>query len=257
MHDALRGPILEWYDTLSSLSAQVTAEVGGLDQRIGIPLVSAFLLGLIGAAAPCQLTTSVGALAVLGRSGAETPRPRAVLAYLAGKALVYTALGALVVVVGAGLSEASIPVFVAARKALGPLMIVIGLVVAGAIRLAWAPGHGMTRRLRQTARRHAEGAPFLLGVAFGFSFCPTLFALFFGFLIPLALARPDGFLYPAIFALGTAAPLLVALALLAVGGGSLRQAAGRIGHWQRALAVVAGAMLIVVGLHDTVVYWLL
>lgn len=257
MDDTLRDLILEWYGYLSSLSARATTEVGGLDQQIGIPLISAFLLGLIGAAAPCQLTTSVGALAVLGRTGVRTPRTRAVLAYVAGKALVYTALGALAVVVGTGLAQTSIPVFVAARKALGPLMIVIGLVVVGAIRLSWAPGYEIARRLRQAARRHAEGAPFLLGVAFGFSFCPTLFALFFGFLIPLALAQPDGILYPAIFALGTTLPLLIALTLLSLGGGSLRQVAGRIGHWQRAVAVVAGAILIVAGLHDTFVYWLL
>ena len=257
MPDPIRDAILDWYAFLSSLGGGATLRIAALDERIGIPLVSALLLGLIGAAAPCQLTTSVGALAVLGGTTSERPRWRDALAYLAGKALVYTAWGAVAVVLGAGLSEVSIPVFVAARKALGPLMIGVGLAMVGALRLPWAPGHGLAMRLRQAARRRADGAPFLLGVAFGFSFCPTLFALFFGWLIPLALSRPDGLLYPALFALGTTLPLLIVLGLLTLGGGSPRRHARRVGRGQRVAAVLAGAILVVAGLHDTAVYWLL
>lgn len=257
MLDPLRDAILDWYVFLSSLGAPVRAGVDALDRRIGIPLVTAVLLGVLGAAAPCQLTTSVGALAVLGRTDPGRPRGRAVLAYLAGKSLVYTALGALAVALGAGLSEVSIPVFVAARKALGPLMVLVGLALGGALRFPRAPGYGPALRLRRAARRRADGAPFLLGVAFGFSFCPTFFGLYFGVLIPLALARPDGLLYPALFALGTAAPLLLVLGLVSVGGGSLRRSAERLGRGQRVVAVLAGVLLVAAGLHDTAVYWLL
>ena len=257
MIEAIREPILDWYVFLSSISATVTTEVSLVDQRVGVPLVSALLLGLIGAAAPCQLTTSVGALAVLGRQQAGRPRWRSTLAYVAGKALVYTALGMLALAVGAGLSEISIPVFVAARQALGPLMVVVGLAMAGALRLRWAPGSDAASRLVQAARRRTDQAPFLLGVAFGFSFCPTLFALFFGFLVPLALSRPDGLLYPALFAVGTALPLLAVLALVSLGGGSLRRSARQVGRGQRIVALAAGLLLVVAGLHDTVVYWLL
>ncbi|MGH2562036.1 MAG: sulfite exporter TauE/SafE family protein [Thermomicrobiales bacterium] len=257
MLDAIREAVLDWYVFVSSLGSSISNEVLVLDQRVGIPLVSALLLGLIGAAAPCQLTQSVGMLAILGRADAGRPRWRGALAYVAGKALVYTALGLLAVVIGAGLGQTSIPVFVAARKALGPLMVLVGLAMLGVFRFRWAPGYGVTMRLRELIRRRTNGGPFLLGVAFGFSFCPTLFALFFGFLIPLALARPDGVLYPALFALGTAVPLLGILGLVSLGGGSLRPYARQVGRGQRVVAVVAGLILLVAGLHDTVVYWML
>ena len=91
----LRDMILDWYVFMSSLSAKVTTDVLLLDRRIGISLVRALLLGLIGAAAPCQLTQSVGMVAVLGRTEAGRPRWRATLAYLAGKAMVYSGLGLL------------------------------------------------------------------------------------------------------------------------------------------------------------------
>lgn len=257
MPDVLRDALLDWYGFLSSLSAGAMLALDGLDRQVGVPLVSALVLGLIGAAAPCQLTTNVGALAVLGGTTGGRPRGRSVLAYLAGKALVYTAWGAIAVLLGAGLAEVSIPVFVAARKALGPLMVVVGLVLVGVLRLSWAPGIQLKERLRQAAGRRANQAPFLLGAAFGFSFCPTLFALFFGVLIPLALARPEGLLYPALFAVGTTLPLLLVLGLVSVGGGSLRRYAGQVGRAQRVVALVAGVLLVAAGLHDTAVYWLL
>ncbi len=154
----------------------------------------------------------------------------------------------------------SILVFVAARKALGPLVVVIGLALTGVLRLRWVPGHEVASRLRRVARRRADGAHFLLGVAFGFSFCPTLFALFFVILIPLALSRPEGLVYPALFVFGTALPLLLALGLLSLGGGSPRRYSeriGRIGRTQRVVAVLGGLLLALAGLHDTLVYWLL
>ncbi len=166
-------------------------------------------------------------------------------------------MGLLAVAIGASLSQMSIPVFVAARKALGPPMVVAGLALTGVLRLRWVPGYEVASRLRRAARRRTDGAPFLLGVTFGFSFCPTLFALFFGLLIPLALSRPDGLVYPALFAFGTALPLLFTLGLLWLGGGSLRRYSGRIGRTQRVVTVLGGLLLVLAGLHDTLVYWLL
>lgn len=257
MSEVIRAALLDWYAFLSSFSGTAMLGITAVDERIRIPLISALLLGLVGAAAPCQLTTSVGALAVLGRTNSGRPRGRALLAYLLGKASVYSALGIVAVAVGAGLSEISIPVFVATRKVLGPLMVVVGLAMVGALRLRWAPGASVAARLQEAARQRVSGAPFLLGMAFGLSFCPTLFALFFGVLIPLALSRPDGLVYPALFALGTSLPLLLGLGLVSYGGGSLRRFVGQVGRRQRVIAIVAGAILIVAGLHDTAVYWFL
>jgi cytochrome c-type biogenesis protein len=257
MVDAVREIALRWYIFTSSLSAGAMPAFQALDARIGIPLITALLLGVLGAAAPCQLTQSVGMLTILGRQRAGRPRWQAAIAYLGGKALVYSALGLLAVVLGAGLAEVSIPVFVAVRKALGPLMIVVGLAMAGALRWSWVPGANLATRLRDLVRERAGGAPFLLGIAFGFAFCPTLLALFVGLLIPLALSRPDGVVYPALFALGTALPLLAVLGLVSLGGESLRHYARPISRSQQIVAVLAGVLLIAVGLNDTVVYWFL
>ena len=257
MLDTVRDIALRWYSITSSLSAEAMPVFQAIDARIGIPLITALLLGVLGAAAPCQLTQSVGMLTILSRERAGRPRWQAALAYLTGKALVYSAIGVLAVALGAGLTQVSIPVFVAARKALGPLMMVVGLAMAGVLRWPWAPGSGLAAHIQTIARKRVGGAPFLLGVAFGFAFCPTLLALFVGLLIPLALIRPGGFVYPALFAVGTALPLLAVLGLLSLGGESLRHSARPIGRGQQVIGMLAGVLLIAVGLNDTVVYWLL
>ena len=257
MPDLVRAALQDWYAFLSSFAGNAMLALTAVDAQVRIPLVSALLLGLVGAVAPCQLTTSLGAFAILGRTRSGRPLGRAVLAYLAGKAAAYSALGIVALVIGAGLAELSIPAFVAARKALGPLLVIVGLAMLGVLRLRWAPGGRLAARLREAVRRRASGAPFLLGMAFGFSFCPTLFALYFGVLIPLALSRPDGVVYPALFALGTSLPLLLGLGLVAFGGGTLRRYIGQVGRGQRVIALVAGALLVLAGLHDTAVYWFL
>ena len=57
----------EWYLILSRLSATLAGPLGELSTRLELPLASPFLFGLIGAVAPCQLTTNASAMAYLSR----------------------------------------------------------------------------------------------------------------------------------------------------------------------------------------------
>ncbi|MBA2598570.1 MAG: hypothetical protein H0V00_18265, partial [Chloroflexia bacterium] len=59
MLDAVRDLALRWYIFTGSLSAGATPAFHALDARIGVPLITALLLGVLGAAAPCQLTQSL------------------------------------------------------------------------------------------------------------------------------------------------------------------------------------------------------
>jgi cytochrome c-type biogenesis protein len=139
---------------------------------------------------------------------------------------------------------------------LGPLMVVLGLHLLGLVRLNFAVGQGLADRLEARAGAGAGGA-FLLGAAFSFAFCPTLFLLFFGLTIPLALASSVGVVYPAVFALGTTLPLLLLADLIATAtkaAGAYVTAGRRAGRW---LQPAAGLVLLLAGLNDTFTYWLL
>ena len=246
----------QWYQLLGSLYRALAEPIRTLSENVGLAPLSAVLLGVLGALSPCQLTTGVSALALIGRRPEQRPL-LAGFAYVAGKALVYGLLGGAFVLLGTALATSTIPVIQVVRRVLGPLMLLIGLVLVGVLRSQITIGIG--GRAAAAAAAHLDATrprgAFVLGMAFGLAFCPTLFLLFFGLLIPLALASPGGIVFPALFAVGTAAPLLVLLGLLGLGlGGSTRThlAMERV---QPILTRVAGLVLLVAGLNDTIVYW--
>jgi cytochrome c-type biogenesis protein len=92
--DLIKGLVAQWYVTLSQFSATLTVPVSDLADRVGLPLVTVFLFGLVGAVAPCQLTTNLSAIAYVGSRVGEARPWREALAYVLGKVLVYTVLGA-------------------------------------------------------------------------------------------------------------------------------------------------------------------
>ena len=179
------------------------------------------------------------------------------LSYVAGKVSFYAVVGAAIIQAGFELQTISIPVVIAARKALGPLMIIIGLGLAGVWRPRVAVGQRLALRLReQLPIRGAMGA-YLLGVGFSFAFCPTLFWLFFGLTIPLALRSAAGWAFPGLFAVGTALPLLVFTGLLVIGTDLAQGFVARVRRSHRLIGRIAGAIFVLAGIHDTLTYWAL
>src|SRR3989304_316282 len=111
----------DWYIILSRVSASVSVPVSELSGRIRLPLASPFLFGLIGAVAPCQLTTNASAIAYVGREGTRWAAAREAVAFVLGKMVVYSLFGVLAFLLGAQLRGAAVPLAVWTRKALGPV----------------------------------------------------------------------------------------------------------------------------------------
>jgi cytochrome c biogenesis protein CcdA len=251
----VRHLVLAWYAWLSTLSQGFVFTVEVLNERVNLPLASALLFGLIGAASPCQLTTNLGALAYASRGSSKAGALGSALAYAAGKVAVYSLVEALLILAGLQLQAASIPVVVVARKLLGPLMVLVGLGMLGAIRLKGTIGERLSFRLRRRVPPRGTTGAFLLGVAFSLAFCPTLFWLFFGLTVPLALRSAGGWAFPGLFAVGSTLPLLAASLVVALGYGAAERLAGGTWRIYRITGVVAGGIFVLAGLHDTVVYW--
>jgi cytochrome c biogenesis protein CcdA len=249
--------VVAWYGWLSGLTQGLVLGLQDLSDSIAAPAAAAVIFGLIGATSPCQLTTNLGALAyAAGRPG----RGRAfglTLAYVAGKVTVYTLVGVAVVLAGLQLQAVSIPVVLVARKALGPLMIVVGLVLMGFWRPRFSIGHDLTARLRNEVTSTGATGAYILGLVFSLAFCPTLFWLFFGLTIPLALKTAGGWSFAGLFAIGSSLPLLAAAALVTAGAGAIERLVGSIRRLERPLRVMAAVVLVLAGLHDTLVYWML
>ncbi|MGH8056185.1 MAG: sulfite exporter TauE/SafE family protein, partial [Candidatus Entotheonellia bacterium] len=140
--------MLEWYAWLSQLNAAVSDPLTAFSERLNIPLLTALLLGLLGSTAPCQLTTNASAMALVAQRLADPKGAwKTALAYTAGKVVVYTLAGTLILALGLQLDLATIPVAMGARKALGPLMLLIGLLLVGAFQLNVTLGQRVSRWL--------------------------------------------------------------------------------------------------------------
>jgi hypothetical protein len=69
--------MVQWHVTLSQFSAALTVPLSDLADRVELPLVTAFLFGLVGAVAPCQLTTNLSAMAYVGSRVGRTSQETA------------------------------------------------------------------------------------------------------------------------------------------------------------------------------------
>lgn len=256
--------VAQYYAWLSGLANWLTLPLSNLADAINVPLASALLFGLIGATAPCQLSTSVAALAFLSRGVNEPGRVWGQTAtFVAGKVTVYLLVGGLIVLLGLQLNQltgTALPVMVVARRALGPLLIAVGLFMLGVLRSRLSLGGRFSAWLEaKVGRRRGLVPAYLLGVAFAFTFCPTLREawLFFGLTIPLAIASPGGLLFPGVFALGTALPVVALAMLLESGAGNVGQFLKRFKAADVWIQRGVGVVFLLIGVNEIVLYWFL
>ena len=88
-----------------------------------------------------------------------------------------------------------------------------------------------------------------LGVVLALGFCPVSAAIFFVDLLAIARTGGSHVVYPAIYALGAALPVLVFAALLSAGSHWLGSALNRTQQVQRWLNRIAGGVLLAVGIY--------
>jgi len=197
-------------------------EFGDLVQRISesvsFPLLSAFLIGIMAAISPCPLATNITAMAYISRN--ITDRRYVVasgILYTLGRMTTYFIIGALVITAGASVPSVSLFLQDAGERFLGPLLIVVGILLLGIIKLPFFQGSGRLNSIGERVAKRGQLGAFLLGTVFALAFCPYTAILFFGILVPLALESTAGITLPASFALGTGLPVLIFAFLLSIG----------------------------------------
>jgi len=217
----------------------------------GLPVLSAFLLGLLVAVSPCPLSTNLAALAYIGRRSA-VPRTVAYsgVLYTLGRTVSYTLLAALLMVVGIEASGIAGPLQDVGQYVLGPLLVLAGLIVLGVVPLRLPGGLGARVGIgEQLAERGPLGA-FALGALFALAFCPYSATLFFGALLPLTLATAGGLALAPAFAIGTGLPVLVASLLLSAGVTQLARWFEAMSRVEPILRWLAGLTLAAAGLYS-------
>ena len=216
-----------------------------------IAVGSALWLGILTSISPCPLATNIAAVSYVGR---RIGSARAILAsgalYTAGRTIAYVALGAAAVWSLLSMVEVSAFLQGSAHRLLGPLLIVLGLLLLGAVRLS-APGFGVSDRLRQRVDRWGLWGAGLLGIVFALAFCPLSAGLFFGGLVPLAADHGSPLLLPALYGVGTALPVAGFAVLLAAGVGWLDIALAKVQVFERWARRVTAIVILGVGIYET------
>lgn len=179
-----------------------------------LPFVTAFVLGLMTAISPCPLATNITAIGFISKDLEDKKRVFLNgLIYTGGRAVAYTLL-AIIIFFGVDQFEISGSFQQYGEKAIGPLLIIIGLLMLDVLKIKF-PGVGNITKKFQEKSKHTYWDVLLLGVLFALAFCPYSGVLYFGMLVPMTVSSASGLYLPVVFALATGIPVIIFAWLIA------------------------------------------
>jgi cytochrome c-type biogenesis protein len=241
------------YQLLSELSRILSSPfISIINETKQTPIIASFVLGLIGALAPCQLTGNIGAITFYGNRSLQTKNQWVEIGFfILGKIVVFSGLGLAVWILGREFQDILPDYLSIFRKLMGPLFILMGLVLLGVLKLNW-----LSHLTKWIPIKQKEGklGSFFMGVSFSIAFCPTMFTLFFFTLMPIILTASYGMILPSVFAIGTSLPVLVFAGIITFIGldGALMKKSKKIGNIIQKSAAI---LFMILGVLDTITYW--
>jgi len=223
--------------------------INSLIDNYNIHILSAFLLGVLTSISPCPLTTNITAIAYISKE-IKTVKNTLLngLFYTIGRGISYTLLATLIYF---GLSSFEISrIFQGwGDKILGPILIVIGLIMFGFIKISFSVQNKKIGHIKEWLTTKGYIGSLLLGVLFALAFCPYSGVLFFGVLIPLVLKSSESLLLPPFFALGTGMPVIIFSFLIAFSVQKIDKLFRIIQKAEKAIRYIVASIFIIVGVY--------
>ena len=218
-----------------------------------VSLLSVVWMGIICAVSPCPLATNIAAVSFLAR---EAERPSRVLwggfFYALGRTVTCVGLAAAILFGLAAAPTLSQVLQKYMGLALGPLLIVVGAVLLDLISLPKVgPRFDLGRLGARFSRAGAVGA-FALGLVFALVLCPPSAAVYFGGLLPLAESEGHPILYPLVFGLMTALPVVAVAIACAFGLKGLGKAFATVQRFDGILRKGTGSIILALGLWKSI-----
>jgi cytochrome c biogenesis protein CcdA len=219
-----------------------------------IPILSAFVLGLMTAISPCPLATNITATAFISKNIVNKRKVFwSGLVYALGRAFSYTIIG-LILFFGASKFKIAFFFNQNGEKYLGPLMILLGLIMLNVIKLNFLSTSSFSDKLSDRFKDKGLLGSFLIGAVFALAFCPYSGALFFGMLIPMSISSAEGLYLPIIFALGTGLPVMLFTYLLAFAADKVGLFYNRITKIEKLMRKIAGIVFIITGIYYVLIF---
>ena len=220
-----------------------------------LPIVTAFLLGLITAISPCPLATNIAAIGYISKDIESRKRIFVKgLLYTMGRIIAYTVLGIiLLAILKGGSSLFGIQKFIGkyGEMLIGPILLFFGLYLLFGNRLN-LPSFGFKGNGEGLAKKGGWGA-LLLGLLFALAFCPSSAIFYFGMLIPLAASTTAGWLLAVVFAIATALPVIIVAWILAFSTNSIGRFYNKMNTIQKWFNWIVGGLFVAIGLYYCII----
>jgi cytochrome c biogenesis protein CcdA len=214
-----------------------------------IPLLSAFLIGVMTSISPCPLATNITAIAFISKD-IKTPKHTLLngLFYTLGRGISYTLLATLIYF---GLSSFKISSIFQGwgDKFLGPVLIIIGLIMADVIKINIKTNNQTIEKVKLWLASKGYFGSLLLGMLFALAFCPYSGVLFFGVLIPMVLKSNESLLLPPMFALGTGLPVIIFSFLIAFSAQKISFVFNQVQKFEAIIRKIISIVFVLVGLY--------
>ncbi len=219
----------------------------------GLPVLSAFTLGLMTAISPCPLATNITAIAFISKDIDNKKRVFINgLIYTLGRSITYTAIG-LIFYFGASTFKVAGFFQKFGEKALGPILILIGLFMLDVLKIKFPLLGKLTEKMEEHSHRGFWGV-LLLGIVFALGFCPYSGVLFFGMLIPMTITSVSGLYLPVVFALGTGLPVILFAWVIAYTVGGVGTMYNKVKVFELWFRRIVSVLFILVGIYY-LQYW--
>ncbi|MCB2220450.1 MAG: sulfite exporter TauE/SafE family protein [Bacteroidetes bacterium] len=220
------------------------------------PFITAFVLGLMTAISPCPLAANITATAYISK---DIAAKRKIfyngLIYTLGRGISYTTLG-LILYFGASKFQIARFFQTYGERILGPLLIIAGILSLDIISINFPSFGNLSQKISGKFKAGSFLAALLLGIIFALAFCPYSGVLYFGMLIPITIASPDGLLLPMIFALATGLPVIIIAWLLAFSVSGVGNFYNNLVAFEKWFRRVVAIIFIGVGIYFITIFFL-
>lgn len=227
-------------------------------ENSSVPVITAFILGLLTAVSPCPLATNITAIGFIGKDIENRHRIFINgLLYTLGRVVTYTVLGFILIPIlreGASMFAVQKAVSKYGEILIAPLLIVIGIYMLDLIKLN-IPKISINGEYVKKRTKGRWGALFL-GILFSLAFCPSSGIFFFGMLIPLSAAEAGGYLLPVVYAIATGLPVILVAWVLAYSVAGLGKFYNRIQAFEKWFRKIVAILFIAVGIYYAVMFYL-
>lgn len=211
-----------------------------------VPFIAVILLGVVVSVCPCTIAANVSALTCMLRQNKDSFFSLSA-AYILARTVIYTLVGVLLILfVGKVEFTANAQLWIG--RVAGPLFILIGLFMLDVIHI-----HGLENKCivwmnRIFSEKYSLWSAFLLGLVLAFAFCPYSSAIYFGLMLPMSCASDWGVLFPFLFSIGAALPLIFIAWVMFKGMESKLDVWNKFQHFEYWFRKIIAVIFIITGL---------